>query len=48
MDWSMFPAYKSEWRKRNESYQDYYMDQDTIDTVALGSSFEVNQFGYTF
>lgn len=43
-----FPAYKTDWRKRSESYQDYYVDQDTIDRVAVGSAFEVNQFGYTF
>ena len=47
-DPSDFPTYKSDWRKRSESYRDYYIDQDTIDIVALGSSFEVNQFGYTF
>ena len=48
MDWSMFPRHKTEWRARQEHYQDYYIDQKSIDAVSNGSAFEVEQFGYTF
>jgi len=48
LDWSLFPRHKTEWRVRPERYQDYYLDQKSIDAVRVGSAFEIRQFGYAF